>query len=99
MADSKITELPALTAAVSEDVFPIVDLSEDKTCKMTLGTLEQVIFQDGTENIDILSGAFTDALFDNDIQINGSGNVITTLLGLIDGNTTNINNLDGSFDR
>ena len=49
------------------------------------------------EDIDVLSGQFVDALFDNDIQINGSGNVITTLLGLINSNTTNIDNLTGAL--
>jgi len=97
MADSKITELPNLSSPAGDDVFPIVDVSQDKTSRMTLTSLEGAIFQDGTEDIDILSGSFSDALFDNDIQINGTGNVITTLLGKINANTTSITNLDGSF--
>lgn len=102
MADSKITELPSYSSAtatpnVNNDVLPIVDLDKDVTRKLTLSELESALYKDGTENIDVLSGAFTDALFDNDIQINGSGDVVTTLLTFINSNTTNIDNLDGSF--
>lgn len=105
MADSKITDLPTYTSASATpngaDVFAIVDVDAASnagiTRKITVTDLEEILFQDGTEDIDVLSGQFVDAVFDNDIQINGSGNVITTLLGLINGNTTNIDNLDGSF--
>lgn len=102
MADSKITELPTYQSAtatpnVDNDVLPIVDLDKDVTRKLSLSELESTLYQDGTENIDIHSGYFSYAEFNNDIQVNTTGDVVTALLNKINGNTTNINNLDGSF--
>lgn len=101
MADSKITELPSYTTAtspsVNNDLLPIVDLDADITRKLTLAELESALYQDGSKSIDLLSGAFTDAVFDNDISVGGTGDVITTLNEKINLNTTNISNLDGSF--
>lgn len=102
MADSKITELPTYTSAtatpsVDNDVLPIVDLDKDVTRQLSLAELESTLYQEGTKNIDLSSGYFSYAQFNNDIQVGTSGDVVTTLLNKINGNTTNINNLDGSF--
>ncbi len=102
MADSKITELPTYTSAtatpsVDNDVLPIVDLDKDVTRQLSLAELESTLYQEGTKNIDLSSGYFSYAQFNNDIQVGTSGDVVTALLNKINSNTTNINNLDGSF--
>ena len=55
MADSKISELTALTSPASDDVLPIVDTSAGVTKKITVSNLQSTSFQfvledgDGTE--------------------------------------------------
>lgn len=97
MPDSRISDLDTLTSPDDADLLAIVDTSASKTMHISLSGLEGALYQDGDEDIIINSGEFTDAKFVNDIQVNGTGNAISTLHNLINGNTTNINNLANDY--
>ena len=99
MAESKISDLSALayTEVTGSDLLVIVDTSADETKKVSVNNMEGYFFTKGDQTISVDSVTTNDLTSANDITVNGSGNIFSTLISDISSNSAVLQDLGGSF--